>query len=60
MEENMGQVSSMIGNLKNMANDMGGELENQNEQLYRMNIKAESDITRVNDANDKATALLKK
>ena len=30
MEENMEQVSSMIGNLRNMANDMGGELENQN------------------------------
>ena len=59
MEENMEQVTSMVGNLRNMANDMGDELENQNAQLYRMNLKAESDNIRVNIANDKATALLK-
>ena len=59
MEENMEQVSSMIGNLRNMANDMGGELENQNAQLDRINLKAGSDITRVKMANDKAAALLK-
>ena len=40
------QVSAMIGNLRNMANDMGGELENQNSQLDRINMKASSDITR--------------
>jgi len=59
MEENMEQVSNMIGNLRNMANDMGGELENQNAQLERINLKASSDITRVKMANDKAAALLK-
>jgi len=59
MEENMEQVSSMIGNLRNMANDMGGELENQNAQLDRINLKAGSDIQRVKMANDKAAALLK-
>merc|ERR1712203_203211 len=59
MEENMEQVSAMIGNLRNMANDMGGELENQNTQLDRINMKASSDITRVKMANDKAAALMK-
>lgn len=59
MEENMEQVSAMIGNLRNMANDMGGELHNQNAQLDRINLKASSDITRVKMANDKAAALMK-
>jgi synaptosomal-associated protein 25 len=53
------QVSSMIGNLRNMASDMSGELENQNAQLDRINVKAASDITRVKMANDKAAALMK-
>ena len=42
MEENMEQVSAMIGNLRNMANDMSGELHNQNAQLDRINMKASS------------------
>jgi len=59
MEENMQQVSAMIGNLRNMASDMNGELGNQNAQLDRINLKAASDITRVKMANDKAAALMK-
>lgn len=39
MEENMGQVNTMIGNLRNMALDMGSELENQNRQIDRINRK---------------------
>lgn len=39
MEENMQQVSTMIGNLRNMATDMGTEVENQNRQLDRINMK---------------------
>lgn len=39
MEENMGQVNTMIGNLRNMALDMGSELENQNRQVSRINMK---------------------
>lgn len=39
MEDNMGQVNTMIGNLKNMAIDMGSELENQNRQIDRVNRK---------------------
>lgn len=39
MEENVGQVNTMIGNLRNMAIDMGSELENQNRQIERINLK---------------------
>lgn len=39
MEENMGQVNTMIGNLRNMAIDMGSEIENQNRQINRINAK---------------------
>lgn len=35
----MQQVSTMIGNLRNMAADMGTEVENQNRQLDRITIK---------------------
>jgi len=35
----MTQVSTMIGNLRNMAIDMGSEIENQNRQLDRINAK---------------------
>lgn len=59
MEENMEQVSAMVGNLRNMANDMGQEVERQNVQLDRINLKAGSDITRVKMANDQAAALMK-
>ena len=55
----MEQVSAMIGNLRNMANDMSGELGNQNAQLDRINAKAASDITRVKMANEKAATLMK-
>lgn len=39
MEENVGQVNTMIGNLRNMALDMGSELENQNRMIDRVNTK---------------------
>lgn len=39
MENNMGEVNTMIGNLRNMALDMGSELENQNRQIDRINCK---------------------
>ena len=35
----MTQVSTMIGNLRNMAIDMGSEIENQNRQVDRINAK---------------------
>lgn len=39
MDENLGQVNTMIGNLKNMAVDMGSELENQNIQIEKIKSK---------------------
>ena len=39
MENNVGEVNSMIGNLRNMAVDMGNEIENQNRQVDRVNQK---------------------
>jgi len=39
METNMAQVSTMVGNLRNMAIDMGSEIGNQNAQLDRINLK---------------------
>jgi len=59
MEDNVQQVSTMIGNLRNMAIDMGGEMESQNRQLDRINLKAESNKTRITAANQRATKLLK-
>ncbi|KAI4491575.1 hypothetical protein M0804_002967 [Polistes exclamans] len=59
MEDNMGQVSTMIGNLRNMAIDMGSELENQNRQIDRINRKGESNETRIASANQRAHDLLK-
>ncbi|KAG5671384.1 hypothetical protein PVAND_001585 [Polypedilum vanderplanki] len=59
MEENMGQVNTMIGNLRNMALDMGSELENQNRQIDRINRKGESNETRIAVANERAHDLLK-
>lgn len=47
MEENMGQVNTMIGNLRNMAIDMGSELENQNRQIDRINRKVSNRKWRV-------------
>lgn len=39
MDENLVQVSSMIGNLRNMAIDMGNEIENQNQLIGRVQNK---------------------
>lgn len=47
MEDNMGQVNTMIGNLRNMALDMGSELENQNKQIDRINRKVCKNIDNI-------------
>ena len=39
MEENLGQVNTMIDNLRNMAVDMGSEIDNQNSQINRLDAK---------------------
>jgi len=59
MEQNMQEVSIMVGNLRNMAVDMGGEIGNQNQQIDRINLMAGSCNTRISAANEQATKLLK-
>ena len=39
MEDNLGQVNNMVDNLRNMALDMGNELDNQNRQIEVINAK---------------------
>ncbi|KAB7501589.1 Synaptosomal-associated protein 25, partial [Armadillidium nasatum] len=58
MEDNMGQVNTMIGNLRNMAIDMGSEISNQNNQIGRINHKGSSNVMHVTGANEKAGKLL--
>ncbi len=39
MDQNMQEVSGMIGNLRNMAIDMGSEITQQNTQVERIHLK---------------------
>ncbi|KAL5008473.1 hypothetical protein ScPMuIL_014054 [Solemya velum] len=59
MEQNMIEVSNMVGNLRNMAIDMGSEIESQNRQVDRINQKASSNEVRIQEANARATKILK-
>lgn len=59
MEENLESVSNVIGNLKNMAIDMGNEIGSQNQQIDRINTKADSNNQRISQANQRATKILK-
>lgn len=59
MEDNMVQVSTMIGNLRNMAIDMGSEIESQNRQIDRINQKGTSNVVRVKGAQERAAKLMK-
>ncbi|KAH8310802.1 hypothetical protein KR044_003075 [Drosophila immigrans] len=59
MDENLGQVNSMLGNLRNMALDMGSELENQNKQVDRINAKGDANNLRMDGVNKRANNLLK-
>ncbi|XP_076360433.1 synaptosomal-associated protein 25-like isoform X2 [Tachypleus tridentatus] len=59
MEENMQQVGTIVGNLRNMAIDMGSELDSQNHQLTRINQKAQSNEMRIEGANKRAYKLMK-
>jgi hypothetical protein len=47
MEENLTQVSGMLGNLRNMAIDMGSEIESQNRQVDRINSKVRVCVRRL-------------
>ncbi|XP_034433064.1 synaptosomal-associated protein 23-like isoform X2 [Hippoglossus hippoglossus] len=59
MEENLDAVGSIIGNLKNMAVDMGSEIDKQNTQIDRITDKADMNKVRIDDANQRANKLIK-
>jgi len=52
------QVSGIIGNLRHMALDMGNEIDTQNRQIDRIMEKADSNKTRIDEANQRATKML--
>merc|ERR1712223_135088 len=60
MEENMQAVGGILGNLKSMATDMGAEIEKQNSQLDRINDKGGNVGMRIDSANKRTEAILKK
>lgn len=59
MEQNLNEVSGMLGNLRNMAIDMGSEITSQNAQLDRISNKATSLNDRVDVANTRAKKILR-
>ncbi|ETE66891.1 Synaptosomal-associated protein 23 [Ophiophagus hannah] len=58
MEDNLTQVGHILGNLKNMAVDMGSEIDSQNKQIDRINMKAETNKDRIEQANARAKKLI--
>ncbi|CAH2328498.1 synaptosomal-associated 23 [Pelobates cultripes] len=58
MEENLHEVGGILGQLKNMALDMGNELDSQNKQIGRINDKAEVNKARIDQANTTAKKLI--
>uniref|UniRef100_A0A672MSG4 Synaptosomal-associated protein n=3 Tax=Sinocyclocheilus grahami TaxID=75366 RepID=A0A672MSG4_SINGR len=58
MEENLDQVGSIIGNLKNLAVDMGNEIDKQNKTIDRITDKADMNKARIDEANQRANKLL--
>ncbi|XP_006839382.1 PREDICTED: synaptosomal-associated protein 23-like [Chrysochloris asiatica] len=58
MEENLTQVGSILGNLKNMALDMGNEIDAQNQQINWITDKAETNKDRIDIANVRAKKLI--
>ncbi|XP_012676938.1 synaptosomal-associated protein 23 isoform X2 [Clupea harengus] len=58
MEENLTAVGGILGNLKNMAIDMGNEIEKQNKTIDNITDKAEMNKVRIDEANHRANKLL--
>ncbi|XP_029329951.1 synaptosomal-associated protein 23 isoform X1 [Mus caroli] len=58
MEENLTQVGSILGNLKNMALDMGNEIDAQNQQIQKITEKADTNKNRIDIANTRAKKLI--
>jgi len=60
MNENLGEVHSMLRVLKSQAEAMGGEIDDQNSMLDRINKKAEIDTKRVIATSDRTVNLMRK
>jgi hypothetical protein len=60
MDDNLQLVGSYLGNLKNMALDMGDTITNQNTQLGRIGDHTDAGIDRVAAANKRTQVLLRK
>uniref|UniRef100_A0A8D0BU08 Synaptosomal-associated protein n=1 Tax=Salvator merianae TaxID=96440 RepID=A0A8D0BU08_SALMN len=58
MEENLSQVGNILGTLKNMALNMGNEIDTQNKQIDRINEKADTNRDRIEQANIRAKKLI--
>uniref|UniRef100_UPI0035900BCB synaptosomal-associated protein 25 n=1 Tax=Myxine glutinosa TaxID=7769 RepID=UPI0035900BCB len=58
MDDNLEQVSGLIGNLRHMAVDMGNEIDTQNQQINRITDMATMNEARIKEANDRANKLL--
>ncbi|XP_034625070.1 synaptosomal-associated protein 23 [Trachemys scripta elegans] len=58
MDENLAQVGSILGNLKNLALDMGNEIDSQNKKIDRINEKADTNKDRIEQANVRAKKLI--
>ena len=59
MEENINAVGDIAAQLKNMAVDMGNELDRQNDQIDRMGRKADANKSRIQQADRQAQNILR-
>ncbi|XP_042598519.1 synaptosomal-associated protein 23-like [Cyprinus carpio] len=57
MEENLGQVGSIIENLKTLALDMGNEIDKQNKSIDRITDKADMNIAHTDEASQRANQI---
>jgi synaptosomal-associated protein 25 len=60
MDDNLQLVSSYLGNLKNIALDMGDTITTQNQQIDRIADKNEAGLDRVNAANKRTQDILRR
>mmetsp|Transcript_20365 Transcript_20365/g.52872 ORF Transcript_20365/g.52872 Transcript_20365/m.52872 type:complete len:289 (+) Transcript_20365:20-886(+) len=59
MNENLGVVHDILGDLKKQANAMGDEIEEQNVMITQINEKTQSNIKRVDAADGRAQRLIR-
>jgi len=60
MDENLGQVAGIVGNLKAMATDMGETLDRHNEKIDKITDKTIANEARIDNANLRARNILRK